>query len=97
MAWLKALAMRIRPSESAYNILDKDPTTGKPFSSNKLGETLTRGAEAFGWSDCRPHRDGEWLVGHGMATAVRVNMLEEAKARVMMGRGSSRLGRWSTP
>lgn len=80
-----ARELKIDPVElRRRNIPEVDPTTGKPFSSHKLGETLDRGAEAFGWSDCKAHRDSEWLIGYGMATAVRVNMLEEAEARVMM-------------
>ncbi|XDA98835.1 xanthine dehydrogenase family protein molybdopterin-binding subunit [Sulfitobacter sp. LCG007] len=71
------------------NIPEKDPSSGKPFSSNKLAETLRRGAEAFGWADRKSGRDGEWLIGTGMATAVRVNMLLEAEARVVLAADGS--------
>lgn len=70
------------------NIPDEDPSTRKPFSSRRFREALTRGAEEFGWSrrtaTPRSTRDGEWLIGTGMASAVRVNILAEAKARVTL-------------
>ncbi|ARJ70506.1 xanthine dehydrogenase family protein molybdopterin-binding subunit [Paracoccus contaminans] len=78
---LDPVAFRIR------NIPDKDPTSGKPFSSNRLEDCLRRGAERFGWAD-RPQpgtrREGEWLIGMGMASAVRVNMLQNSKAAVIL-------------
>jgi xanthine dehydrogenase YagR molybdenum-binding subunit len=52
---------------------EKDPTTGKPFSSRHLVEAYRAGAERFGWEkrDARPgaRREGEWLLGVGVATA----------------------------
>lgn len=70
------------------NIPDRDPSQDIPFSSHKLAEALTQGAERFGWSarNAMPGqtRDGEWLIGMGMASAVRVNMLIESKARVTL-------------
>lgn len=70
------------------NIPDEDPSKGIPFSSHKLAEALDEGARAFGWEKRNPKpkavRDGEWLVGLGMASAFRVNMLIESKARVRL-------------
>jgi xanthine dehydrogenase YagR molybdenum-binding subunit len=44
---------------------------GNPWSSDGLPECLRRGAEAFGWSQRDPtprsRRDGDWLIGTGMA------------------------------
>jgi xanthine dehydrogenase YagR molybdenum-binding subunit len=44
---------------------------GNPWSSDGLPECLRRGAELFGWSGRDPAprstRDGDWLVGTGMA------------------------------
>ncbi|MEU9119928.1 xanthine dehydrogenase family protein molybdopterin-binding subunit [Streptomyces sp. NPDC048506] len=55
------------------NATDTDPTTGHPWSSSGLGECLQRGAARFGWHrrapEPRSHRDGNWLIGYGMATA----------------------------
>jgi len=52
---------------------DKDPTSGRPFSSRHLVEALRLGAERFGWDnrDPRPgaRREGEWLIGMGCASA----------------------------
>ncbi|HST97770.1 MAG TPA: xanthine dehydrogenase family protein molybdopterin-binding subunit [Geodermatophilus sp.] len=53
-----------------------DPETGKPWSSRHLVECLREGAERFGWAD-RPgprHRDGDWLVGTGVASSVYPTM-----------------------
>jgi xanthine dehydrogenase YagR molybdenum-binding subunit len=55
------------------NITDADPTTGHPWSSSGLRECLERGAARFGWAGRNPRprseRDGNWLIGTGMATA----------------------------
>lgn len=55
------------------NHADTDPRTGNPWSSKGLRECYQRGAELFGWAgrDPRPgvRREGNWLVGSGMATA----------------------------
>ncbi|QJU59275.1 xanthine dehydrogenase family protein molybdopterin-binding subunit [Sphingomonas sp. AP4-R1] len=62
-----------------------DPEKGVPFSSRSLTTALDDGAKRFGWSDrARPgeRRDGEWLIGLGMASAVRGNMLMESAAKV---------------
>ncbi|WP_348263242.1 xanthine dehydrogenase family protein molybdopterin-binding subunit [Telmatobacter sp. DSM 110680] len=52
---------------------EKDPTSGKPFSSRHIVEAYRAGAERFGWDkrNSKPssHREGEWLVGMGCATA----------------------------
>ncbi len=70
------------------NIPEEDPTRGVPFSSHMLGEALQEGAKRFGWDKRNPKpgstRDGEWLIGMGMASAARVNMLVESKARVTL-------------
>ncbi len=84
-----AEAVGIDPVElRRRNIPEKDPTKNIPFSSHMLAEALDKGAEAFGWDKRNPKpgavRDGEWLVGMGMATAVRVNMLMESEARVRL-------------
>jgi len=70
------------------NIPEQDPSKGIPFSSHTLAEALTTGAERFGWKSRNPEpgavREGEWLIGLGMASAARVNMLIESKARVRL-------------
>jgi xanthine dehydrogenase YagR molybdenum-binding subunit len=55
------------------NASEVDPNTGNPWSSGGLAACLRRGAERFGWGDRDPapgvRREGEWLIGTGMATA----------------------------
>ena len=55
------------------NITDVDPNTGHPWSSSGLRECYERGAQRFGWAGRNPRprseRDGNWLIGTGMATA----------------------------
>jgi xanthine dehydrogenase YagR molybdenum-binding subunit len=56
-------------------LLNHGPTDprGNPWSSDGLAECLQRGAELFGWRDRDPdprgRRDGNWLIGSGMASA----------------------------
>ncbi|MCB5198809.1 xanthine dehydrogenase family protein molybdopterin-binding subunit [Loktanella sp. TSTF-M6] len=75
------VALRLR------NIPETDPESGKDFSSSRFREALESGAEAFGWADrpgLKERREGEWLIGYGMASAARVNMLMESQARVTL-------------
>jgi xanthine dehydrogenase YagR molybdenum-binding subunit len=55
------------------NYAEADPESGKPWSSKSLRTCYSLGAERFGWSRRNPKprsmRDGEQLVGWGMATA----------------------------
>ncbi|WMT91938.1 xanthine dehydrogenase family protein molybdopterin-binding subunit [Pelagibacterium sp. H642] len=48
-----------------------DPVSGNPWSSKKLREAYQIGDERFGWRSRPPggQRDGNWLVGYGMADA----------------------------
>ena len=52
---------------------DQDPTLGIPFSSRHFVEACRAGAERFGWSQRSAvpgsRREGEWLIGMGMAAA----------------------------
>jgi xanthine dehydrogenase YagR molybdenum-binding subunit len=65
---------------------ETDPETGKPFSTRQLVRCMTEGAQRFGWDRRNPKpcqvRDGRWLVGLGMAAAIRGNFLLPAKAGV---------------
>ncbi|MGW0811796.1 xanthine dehydrogenase family protein molybdopterin-binding subunit [Streptomyces viridiviolaceus] len=55
------------------NHTDVDAMSGFPWSSSGLRECYERGARRFGWAgrDPRPgtRREGNWLIGTGMATA----------------------------
>jgi xanthine dehydrogenase YagR molybdenum-binding subunit len=86
-----AVASGIDPVELRLrNIPDKDPSKDIPFSSHMLAEALRTGADRFGWNERKTEpravRDGEWFVGLGMASAVRVNMLIDSKARVTLSK-----------
>lgn len=64
----------------------EDPEENIPFSTRQLVRCLEEGAEKFGWSkrNATPGqvRDGEWMIGMGVAIAVRTNMLMESSAKV---------------
>lgn len=66
-----------------------DPMTGAPFSTRRLAECLDEGARRFGWAKRQPTPgsvlDGEWLIGMGVAAAVRINLLVDSEARVTLG------------
>jgi xanthine dehydrogenase YagR molybdenum-binding subunit len=65
-----------------------DPIEGKPYSSRSLMACYDQAAEAFGWKrrSVRPGsmREGDWLVGHGCATAMYPTHVGVAAARVRM-------------
>jgi xanthine dehydrogenase YagR molybdenum-binding subunit len=60
-----------------------DPENGRPFSMRQMVRCLKEGAQLFGWDRRLPTpgqvRDGRWLVGMGMAAAIRGNFLLPAK------------------
>lgn len=72
-----------------------DPQKKIPYSSRQFAQCLDDGAAAFGWRDRKSagqRREGEWLVGLGMAAAVRGNMLQESSATVSVdGQGQATL------
>ena len=55
----------------AINEPKKDPTKDTEFSSRHLIEAYKSGAQKFGWKHQPPksQKDGEWLIGQGVATA----------------------------
>lgn len=64
-----------------------------PFSTRKLVECLKHGAEAFGWDKYNPKpaqvKDGQWLMGMGMASATRGAPITKSAARVILERDGS--------
>jgi xanthine dehydrogenase YagR molybdenum-binding subunit len=62
----------------------------RPFSSRPFVECLRIGAERFGWSARKAQpgqvRDGHWLIGMGMAGAIRGAPISKAGARVRLNR-----------
>jgi len=76
---------------------EKDPETGKPWSSRHLVECLRDGAERFGWAGRPParHREGDWLVGTGVASSVYPTMRQAtstATVRFEAGRYAVEIG-----
>ncbi|WP_026116578.1 xanthine dehydrogenase family protein molybdopterin-binding subunit [Nocardiopsis valliformis] len=70
-----AQACGIDPVElRVRNEPETEPETGRPWSGRHLVECLREGAERFGWPgrdpSPGPHRDGQWLAGTGVASAV---------------------------
>jgi xanthine dehydrogenase YagR molybdenum-binding subunit len=55
------------------NYAEQDPGKGLPWSSKSLRQCYEAGAERFGWAQRNPApgsmRDGDWLIGWGMASA----------------------------
>ena len=82
---LDPLELRLR------NEPTQDPEKNIPFSTRALVACLKDGAERFGWnSRARTPgtvKDGQWLIGIGMATAIRPNFRRPATARVRMDEG----------
>jgi xanthine dehydrogenase YagR molybdenum-binding subunit len=69
-----AVALQMDPIELRLkNYAERDPESGKPWSSKSLRECYRVGAERFGWNRRsaapRSMSDGRWLIGYGMATA----------------------------
>lgn len=60
------------------------------FSTRGFAECLKIGAERFGWENrnAKPgeHREGNWLIGVGMASAIRGDNVDTSGARVRLGR-----------
>jgi xanthine dehydrogenase YagR molybdenum-binding subunit len=67
----------------------KDPTSDKRFSTRRLLDCYDEGARRFGWDQRQAtpgsRREGEWLIGMGMAAALRGNFTVNAEAEVILG------------
>ena len=80
---LDPVELRIR------NDIQVDPENpGRPYSQRQLVQCLRTGAERFGWQK-RPQRpasrrDGRWLVGYGVAAAIRGAPITTSAARVRL-------------
>jgi xanthine dehydrogenase YagR molybdenum-binding subunit len=63
-----------------------DPDSGLPFSSRGLVACLREGARRFGWAQrdpmARARRDGQWLVGTGVAASTYPRHLRPSTASV---------------
>jgi xanthine dehydrogenase YagR molybdenum-binding subunit len=62
----------------------------RKFSQRRFVDCLRTGAERFGWDKRNPKpgqvRDGRWLIGYGMASAFRNNLVMRSAARARLER-----------
>ena len=70
---------------------DLDPELGVPLSGRRLVECMRTGAMRFGWAD-RPkqpgsRRQGNVLIGYGMAAAIRMHFQGASRASVRVDPG----------
>jgi len=84
-----AYAANIDPLElRLVNYSDRDQIENRPYSSKQLRECYHQGAEKFGWSNRNPQprsmRDGNELVGWGMATGIWEAMQMPARAKAVL-------------
>jgi xanthine dehydrogenase YagR molybdenum-binding subunit len=82
-----AYALDIDPIELRIrNEPTLDPERGVPYSDRRVVECLREGARRFNWErrQARPAsvHEGRWLIGLGVAAAIRVHPQVSAKARV---------------
>jgi xanthine dehydrogenase YagR molybdenum-binding subunit len=70
------------------NFAEVDPEGDKPWSSNYLRECYAQGAEKFNWSQRHPTpgatRQGDWLIGQGMAMGIYKAVRAKASARARL-------------
>ncbi len=84
-----AYELKLDPIElRTRNEPDRDPVSDHEFSSRSLREAYRMGAEKFGWKS-RPttvgsQREGDWLIGQGVATGTYpvYRMVTAARVRI---------------
>ena len=84
-----AQALKMDPVELRLrNEPTQDPEQNVPYSTRQLVACMQEGAQRFGWSHRQTTpgqtREGRWLVGMGMAAAIRGNLLRPSKCRVRL-------------
>jgi xanthine dehydrogenase YagR molybdenum-binding subunit len=84
-----ASAANIDPLElRLINYSDKEQIEDRRYSSKQLRECYRQGAEKFGWSNRNPQlrsmRDGNELIGWGMATGIWEAMQMPASAKAVL-------------
>ncbi len=91
------LADKVNMDPVALRILNDtqvDPESpDRPFSQRQLVECLRTGAERFGWDkrNARPgtRREGRWLIGLGVAAAIRGAPVVKSAASVRLDRSGT--------
>ncbi|SCK43364.1 xanthine dehydrogenase YagR molybdenum-binding subunit [Streptomyces sp. WMMB 714] len=89
-----AFALKTDPLELRLrNYAEIHPGNGLPWTSKALRECYRAGAERFGWSrrdpEPRSMRDGDWLVGYGMAGVSYPWYAQPCNARATVNRDGS--------
>lgn len=84
-----AVELKIDPIELRLrNYAQRDEDEDKPFSSKALKECYQQGAERFGWAKRNPQprtmKEGDELIGWGMATATYPTNRQESSAKVRL-------------
>jgi xanthine dehydrogenase YagR molybdenum-binding subunit len=85
-----AVALKLDPVELRLRCYsDRDQNEDIPYTSKALRECYCEGAEAFGWNkrkaEPRSMRDGNDLVGWGMATGIWEALQMPVAARIALG------------
>ncbi|WP_327749405.1 xanthine dehydrogenase family protein molybdopterin-binding subunit [Streptomyces europaeiscabiei] len=77
-----------------------DESSGLPFSTRRLRECYRTGAREFGWHRRNPKprstRDGDWLIGMGVAAGVYDTARSQAQASVRLDADGTALVQSST-
>ncbi len=81
--------LKIDPLElRLINYAEVSPEDGKQFTSKELRKCYAEAAKRFGWEKRKPEprsmRDGNWLVGYGMATGTWGSAWLPASARITL-------------
>jgi xanthine dehydrogenase YagR molybdenum-binding subunit len=84
-----AYELKIDPLEiRLINYAEVSPEDGKPFTSKELRKCYSEAANRFGWEKRKPEprsmREGNWLVGYGMATGTWSSAWLPASARITL-------------
>ena len=84
-----AIALKTDPVQFRLQCYsDRDQSSGLPYTSKQLRECYRQGEEAFGWDKRNPEprsmRDGNELVGWGMATGVWEALQMPASVRIVV-------------
>jgi xanthine dehydrogenase YagR molybdenum-binding subunit len=84
-----AVALKLDPIELRLRCYsDRDQNADIPYSSKKLRECYRQGSAAFGWdrrsAEPRSMRDGNELIGWGMATGIWEAMQMKTAARITL-------------
>ncbi len=84
-----AYELKIDPLElRLINYAEVSPEDGKPFTSKELRKCYSEAAKRFGWEKRKPEprsmKEGNWLIGYGMATGTWGSAWLPASARITL-------------